>query len=151
VDSRSASGAAAVADQRTPILLYDGACPLCANSVRLILRHERQRTLRFGSLQGLAGTAVRARHPELDGVNSMVWVEPAADGGQDRLLVRSDAALEVASYLGGFWRLAASARLLPRVVRDTAYDLVARHRHLLSGPADRCVRPSAADRHRFLE
>ena len=46
------------------------------------------------------------RHPELEGVDSVVWVEPGAERGTGRVLVRSDAALRVARYLGGWWHLA---------------------------------------------
>ena len=80
----------------------------------------------------------------------MIWVEPAADSRPERVFVRSEAGLRVARYLGGPWRLAAVARLVPRVLRDAAYDLVARHRHRLTRDTDRCVIPPAAARERFL-
>ena len=135
----------------TPILLYDGDCGFCAESVRLILRHERRETLRFASLQSSLGLAIRARHPELDGVDSMVWVEPGSGNHGERTLIRSDAALRIASYLGGFWALFTPGRLIPRVLRDAAYNLVARHRHHISGALDVCVVPTPAQRARFLD
>ena len=33
-----------------PILLYDGTCGFCAESLQLVLRHDRRRTLRFAAL-----------------------------------------------------------------------------------------------------
>jgi len=110
-----------------------------------VLRHDRRRTLRFASLQGAFGNRVRASHPELDRVDSVVWVE----GG--RVLVRSDAALRVARYLGGWWRLALLARALPRPLRDAGYDLIARHRHRLGGDGPQCLVPDPAVRDRFLD
>lgn len=135
-----------------PMLLYDGTCGLCARSVQFVLRHEdRVRTLRFASLQGAYGSDVRARHPELEGVDSIIWYSPAHGARAERVLVRSDAAMEVLSYLGGAWRvLGAFVRLVPRTVRDAVYDLIARHRHRLVSN-DVCVVPTAEQRARFPE
>lgn len=129
------------------VLLYDGTCGFCAESVQLVLRHDRRRTLRFASLQGAFGTAIRASHPELEGVDSVIWVEP----GAGRVLVRSDAALRVARYLGGWWSLALVARALPRPVRDAGYDLLARHRHRLLADGPHCLVPAPEERERFLD
>lgn len=134
-----------------PILLYDGTCGFCAESVQLVLRHDRRRTLRFASLQGEYGTLVRARHSDLDGVDSIVWVEPSDDGGNEKVLVRSDAALRVARYLGGWWMLSLAAFVLPRALRDSAYNLIARHRHKLVGSGASCLLPAPEVRERFLD
>lgn len=133
-----------------PVLLYDGSCGLCAASVQLILRNERLNTLRFAPLEGTYAATVKARHPELAGVNSMVWVEPAAGRAPESVLVRSTAALRVAGYLGGLWRMIGLGRLLPRPLRDAVYDVVATHRHRFGG-ADQCYLPPPEVRARFLE
>ena len=133
------------------VLLYDGTCGFCAESVQLVLRHDRRRTLRFASLQGEFGARIRAGHPEIEGVDSVIWVEPATDRGAERILVRSDAALRVARYLGGWWNLALVARVLPRPVRDAGYDLIARHRHRLLGAGPHCLVPAPDVRERFLD
>ncbi len=134
-----------------PILLYDGTCGFCAESVQLVLRHDRRRTLRFAALQGAFGTEIRGRHPELDGIDSVVWVDPPSNGRDGRVLVRSDAAIRVAAYLGGWFALAQAARLLPRALRDSAYDTVARHRHRLLGSGPSCLIPAPEVRERFLD
>jgi predicted DCC family thiol-disulfide oxidoreductase YuxK len=134
-----------------PVLLYDGTCGFCASSVRLVLRHDRRRVLRFAALDGPFGRQVRERHPELAGVDSVVWVDPPGEGRPERVLLRSDAALRVARYLGGPFHLARVAALLPRPVRDTAYALVARHRHRLTGGGPRCLVPPPEVRERFLD
>ena len=97
------------------------------------------------------GSAVLDRHPELHHVDSMVWLEPAVGARAEQVAVRSDAALRVAGYLGGWWRLALLARLLPRSVRDWGYDFIARHRHQLTGLVEQCVTPPSEARSRFIE
>lgn len=131
------------------VLLYDGRCGLCSRTVRFVLKHERAHALRFAPLDGAYAAAMLARRPELAGVDSVVWVEGTASNGE-RVLVRSAAALRVARYLGGPWRLLALLHMVPRAWRDAAYDFVARHRHRLVPGSDRCPLPAPAHQERFL-
>jgi predicted DCC family thiol-disulfide oxidoreductase YuxK len=135
------------------ILFYDGTCGFCANSVQFVLAHEaRRRTLRFASLQGDVGLDLHQRHPELQGVDSLIWYEPAAGARAERILIRSDAVIATARYLGGIWRVLGSvARVVPRRLRDWTYDLVARHRYQIAGRADACLLPTPEQRSRFLD
>ncbi len=81
----------------------------------------------------------------------MVWVDPATPHQPERVSIRSAAALRMAGYLGGVWRLTLVGGALPRVLRDAAYDFVARHRHSLPGRRDMCLVPGPDVRARFLE
>jgi predicted DCC family thiol-disulfide oxidoreductase YuxK len=132
-----------------PLLLYDGTCGFCAAGVQFILRHERNHTLRFAALESDIGRAVRARHPETAGVDSMIWVEGSESA--ERALVRSDAALRIAEYMGGAWPLGVIGYLLPRFLRDAAYDLIARNRRSLARQPEHCLIPPPAVRMRFLD
>lgn len=132
-----------------PVLLYDGVCGFCNKSVQLILDHDRKGSMRFAALQSDYGRAVVERHPELQGVDSVVFVEQTPGG--ERVHVRTDAALKVAAYLGGFWRLFLAAGLLPRALRDYFYDLFARNRYKLFGKYDSCMLPPPDVRSRFLD
>ena len=135
------------------LLLYDGTCGFCAESVQFVLKHDRRRrTLRFSSLQGPTALDIRARHPELDVVDSVIWFEPGDNAQPEMVLTKSSAVLRVLRYLGGVWRpLGVLAAIVPRALRDAVYDLVARHRHRLvrGGPA--CVVPTPEERNRFLD
>ena|SRR5436190_3363963 len=133
-----------------PVLLYDGECGMCAEGVQRVLRHDHHGTLRFAPLQGAFASAVKARHPELGLVDSMIWVEPTGDG-KEELFVRSAAGLRIARYLGGLWNIFLVAHAVPRSWRDAVYDFVARHRHHWTGTRDRCLVPSPEIAGRFLE
>jgi predicted DCC family thiol-disulfide oxidoreductase YuxK len=138
-------------DPLHPVLLYDGTCGFCARSVQLVLRHDRRMTLRFAALQGEFGALVRGRHPELERIDSIIWIDPPAAAGVARVLVRSDAALRVARYLGGWWTLTLPFLLVPRFLRDALYDAIARHRHRLLGSGPSCLVPAPEVRERFLD
>ncbi|HYN84264.1 MAG TPA: DCC1-like thiol-disulfide oxidoreductase family protein [Pyrinomonadaceae bacterium] len=134
-----------------PVLLYDGVCGFCNRAVQTVLARDRRGTMRFAALQSDYARRLVERHPSLAGVDSVVYVEPSADGLGERVFVRSDAALRVAAYLGGPWRIFLAARLIPRAVRDRLYDLFARHRYRLFGRRDACMLPPPDARRRFLD
>ena len=135
----------------SPILLYDGACGFCAESVQFVLARDPGGPLRFAALDSATGRDILERHPDVRGFDSVLFVEPADDTNPERVFAHSNAALRVAAYLGGPWRLLQMARLVPSPVRDGVYRLIARHRHRLSAHGPLCVIPTARDRARFLD
>ena len=136
------------------LLLFDGTCGFCAKSVQFVLQREhRRRTLRFASLDSTIGREVRAQYPELEHVDSVVWIEAGSSPRDYRLYVRSEAVFRVLKYLGGVWTaLAVLGAIVPRGLRDWAYDFVARHRHkIIPRGADSCLLPTPEQRTRFID
>ena len=130
------------------VLLYDGLCGFCNATVQFIMGHESRPTLKFAALEGTFAAGVIERHPELKQVDSLVWVEEG--GSVERVKVRSGAALAAAWYMGGIWRLLMILWLIPRPLRDLAYDQFARRRFKLFGRYGSCPVPNKAVRARFL-
>ncbi len=129
-----------------PLILFDGVCHLCNASVAWIVEHDRHGIFRFASLQSAAGrAALAAANSPATLPDSMVLID--ADG----VHTRSDAAICIASRLGFPWRLARLGRLLPRRVRDWAYDCVARNRYRWFGRRESCPVPTPELRARFLD
>lgn len=137
--------------ETSAVLLYDGVCGLCNKSVQTIINHDRRGTLRFAALQSDYGQAATVRHPELKKVDSVVFLETSGADGKERAYTRSTAALKVASYLGGFWKIFLIAYVIPRPVRDVLYDLIARYRYQMFGKYDTCMLPPQSVRARFLD
>jgi predicted DCC family thiol-disulfide oxidoreductase YuxK len=134
-----------------PVLLYDGTCGFCHATVQFVLRRDTKKTLRFASLGGEYGRSIIDARPDLDGVDSIVWLESATDVHPVRILTRSAAALRIARYLGGAWRLMLVFTVVPRPIRDWVYDLVARHRHRLIASTEQCIVPPPGAHDRFLD
>lgn len=128
-----------------PVLLYDGHCAFCNGVVRYILRHDRRGTLRFASLDSRYARAALVARPALAAGDSVVWIEG------DAIAARSAAALHVAAYLGGAWRIAMALWLVPRPIRDAAYDFIARIRHRLRPPGDDYFVPTQAMLDRMMD
>ena len=133
------------------VLLYDGVCGLCNKSVQMILDHDKRKEMLFAALQSDYGKQVISRHPELEKVDSVVFVEQKSGAHDERVFIRSDAALRVAGYLGGAWKLLLIFRIIPRPVRDFFYDLFAKYRYKFFGKYDSCMLPSPDVRSRFLD
>jgi predicted DCC family thiol-disulfide oxidoreductase YuxK len=100
--------------------------------------------MRFAPLDGPAARARLEAFPDVRGIDSLILI----DG--DRALVRSAAVLGVLRYLGGPWRLLLVARLIPREIRDSLYDVVAFWRKRVFGGYEACPVPPEGERGRFL-
>ncbi|MDF2584848.1 MAG: thiol-disulfide oxidoreductase [Mycobacterium sp.] len=137
-------------DATPPVLLYDGVCGVCNGAVRTILRFDRHGTLRFAALDSDFARDVIARHPRLAGLDSVVFVRDPG-GPTETVSTESAALLQVADYLGGYWKLATAARVIPAFVRDRLYAAFAAVRYHVGGKYDSCPIPSPEVRGRFLD
>jgi predicted DCC family thiol-disulfide oxidoreductase YuxK len=133
------------------MLLYDGLCRFRNGTVRFVLAHDRRGTLRFAALQGDFARQVLSRHPEFANMDSLILVDRDATSRAEQLFARSAAALRIVSYFGGPWKLALVLAVIPRFVRDAAYDLFARFRYRLFGRYKSCPMPSGEQRARFRD
>lgn len=71
--------------------------------------------------------------------------------GSGRYWVESDAALQLARELGGWWLVFGVFRIFPRFLRDAAYRLVARNRYRIWGKTVHCYLPRPEWKARFLD
>lgn len=135
-----------------PILLYDGVCGLCNRLVQFILRRDRHAIFRFASLQNPFAARILVRHGARPTDFDTVYVVLNHELPNESLLSRCDAIIYVLKQLGGPWSLTASLlRLMPKSLRDSAYNGVARRRYRIFGRSDVCTLPSDADHIRFLD
>jgi predicted DCC family thiol-disulfide oxidoreductase YuxK len=129
----------------TPVILFDGECNLCSWSVQFIIKRDPLARFQFAALQSPAGQRLLAeRGIDTRGIDSVVLIEGAA------WYARSDAALRIARRLSGLWPLLGALLVVPRPLRDWAYDIVARKRYRWFGRAESCMLPTPELRGRFL-
>ncbi|MEN3940325.1 thiol-disulfide oxidoreductase DCC family protein [Prosthecobacter sp. SYSU 5D2] len=130
----------------THIWLFDGVCNLCHEGVQFVLKHDRQGLIHFASIQSEAGRKLYSEHGlDPDAPDTMLFITP------DGAFRESDAALELAAYLGGLWSLTRIFKIIPRPLRDRAYLFIARHRYQWFGKKDACPLPRPEWRDRFLD
>jgi predicted DCC family thiol-disulfide oxidoreductase YuxK len=127
------------------IVLFDGVCNLCNDTVRFVLARDLEGRFKFAPLQSGAGRALLTKYGlSADLLGTVVLIE---DG---RAFERSDAALRIAAGLGGAWLALGALRLVPRPLRDALYDWIARNRYRWFGRREECALPTPDQRHRFL-
>ncbi|WP_232627664.1 thiol-disulfide oxidoreductase DCC family protein [Methylobacterium sp. Leaf118] len=130
-----------------PIVVFDTDCLLCSGMVAFVLAHERAPVLRFAGAWSAEGLALAARHgfsrEDLDA--TFLVVEGAT------VLTRSQGALAIARHLHAPWNwLGRLLVLVPRPLRDAAYDAVARRRIRWFGRREDCTLAPSGERHRFI-
>jgi predicted DCC family thiol-disulfide oxidoreductase YuxK len=156
-----------------PILLYDGICGLCNRFVQFVLQRDLDGMFRFAALQSPLAARILARHrsdygsqpPDL----ATVYVVVDYDLPEEKLFARSDAVIFVLKQLAAaaepklpkprlaksrpkLWRFTAFLLgLVPRPLRDFAYNVMARYRYRIFGRYDSCPLPTPDARARFLD
>ena len=131
------------------IVLYDGTCGICNRTVQRILDIDGCGQFHFAPLQGPTAAALRARHPDLPtDLDSIIYVDRSS--GEERVFVRSDAALRIAKRLGSLPVWLTWIPHLPHWLLDLGYRVVARNRHRLSRTLASCPLPPETVRARFL-
>ncbi len=132
------------------LILFDGVCALCDSSVQFILPRDAHKRFRFTSLQSeLAGELLSKYKLNAQDLTTF-FVLVDYNGPSERLLSRSEAAIHVISHLDGAYRGVSILKMVPKVVADFAYNLVARNRYKLFGKHDTCMMPDAKYADRFI-
>lgn len=127
-----------------PIVLFDGICNFCDASVQFIIKNDPKGKIRYASLQSDIGQKLLKEHKVPTDVDSMILIEGC------NAYYKSTAALRIARYLKGPWKLAYAFLIIPAPIRNFAYDFIARNRYKWFGKKESCMLPSADVRRRFL-
>jgi predicted DCC family thiol-disulfide oxidoreductase YuxK len=133
------------------LLLYDGVCGLCSRVLQFVLEHDRRGVFSFAPLQGEIGRSMVSRWGGDPDQLTTFYVCAGYRTTSPRVLARSDAALFIAGEIGWPWKAFVAARVLPKMLRDAAYDLVAKTRYRVFGRLDQCLVPRPEVRSRFVE
>ena len=128
------------------VVLFDGDCNLCNGWVRFVIKRDRGALIAFAPFESGIGRSMLEKHGLQNlARDSVVFI------AQDDVYVRSDAVLQVATRLDGWWATTGLLRVLPKWWRDRCYDLVARHRYRLFGRRESCALPTKDELSRFVD
>lgn len=115
-----------------PIVLFDGVCNLCNNTVQLILRNDPKEEFLFGQLQSTEAKEILAQYNITEELISIVLIEG------DKVTDKSTAALRIAKRLKGLYPLLYGLIIIPKPIRDAIYNWVAKNRYKWFGKKETC-------------
>ena len=133
-----------LSEDQNPVILFDGMCNFCSNSVQFIINRDPSSKFRFASLQSETGKNLIAKS-KIDNKNldSIVLFENGT------YYIKSTAVLKIASKLNALWPLFYFFIVIPAPLRDYFYDIVAKNRYKWFGKKEDCMVPNAEIKARF--
>ena len=129
------------------IILFDGVCNFCNDSVRFVMKRDKKDLYRYASLQSDLGRQMtEERGIDTSEVDSTILIVPG-----EAYYLKSDAALEISKNLNALYPLLNIFSIIPRSLRDYVYDIVARNRYKWFGKKEECQIPTPEERSKFLD
>lgn len=128
------------------IVLFDGVCNLCNATVQLLIGLDRHNRLKFTSLQSDFGQKI-LKKTDLDPIDLSTFLY-LKDG---KIFSRSDAAIQVFSDLGSWWKPVKLFLIFPGFLRNGVYDLISRNRYKWFGKREKCMIPTSELKDKFID
>jgi predicted DCC family thiol-disulfide oxidoreductase YuxK len=133
-------------DNETHIVLFDGVCNLCNKSVQFIIRNDPKVKFRFAAIQSEIGQLLlKQLDLPLDRFDSIVYIS------DNKFYIKSTAVLQIIKELGLWWKALYFLIVIPRIIRDMAYNIIANRRYTCFGKSETCMIPPPEYSVRFLE
>ncbi|MDO5968627.1 DCC1-like thiol-disulfide oxidoreductase family protein [Flavivirga aquimarina] len=129
------------------LILFDGVCNLCNSSVQYVIKHDKKDTFMFTALQSEVGKSL-IEHFNIDTnkTDSILLYTP-----EDKIVSKSTAALKIAIHLGFPQSLMGIFFIIPPLIRNWAYDYIAKNRYKWYGKKDACMIPTPELKSKFLK
>ena len=127
------------------VIFYDGYCPMCNGWVKAIVRWDKEKRFHFAALD--SETARRLLTPVLPDYLKEDTIVLLDD---DKVYVRSDAVMRIASYLPAPFAWIGAGKVIPKKIRDAIYRKVAADRYLWGKRYTECPVPPVEWRDRFV-
>jgi predicted DCC family thiol-disulfide oxidoreductase YuxK len=132
-------------NQTYEIIFFDGVCNFCNSSINFVIDHDPEKHFKFAPLQSDIGQEIlRKFNKNTEDFDSIILLK------NNTLYQKSEAALEIAKHLSGFWKYLSIFGMLPTFFLNFFYDMIAKNRYKIFGKADSCRMPTAELRERFL-
>lgn len=129
------------------IILFDGVCNLCNNTVQFIIKRDKKDVFRFAAIQSEIGQQyINERNIDTNKIDSIILIIPGV-----AYHVKSTAAIEIAYEFGGLWKaLKIFEHIMPVSLRDGIYNIIALNRYKWFGKKDQCMIPTPELKAKFL-
>jgi len=129
------------------LILFDGVCNLCNNTVQYVIKHDEKDVFRFTTLQSEIGqTIIKKYNIDVSKTDSILLFT-----NEDGIKVKSTAALHIAKHLGFPNNIMSVFLIIPAFIRNYVYDYIAKNRYKWYGKREECMIPTPELRAKFLD
>ena len=129
------------------IILFDGVCNLCDAAVQFVIKHDKKDIFRFASLQSdLGQEIIKYIGINNSNIDSIILYQSGI-----AYYYKSDAVLEIAKNLSGFFYFVTIFKILPIKLRNYIYDYIAKNLYKWYGKKEACLIPTKEIQAKFLE
>lgn len=126
------------------IILYDGVCGFCDQSIQFILKNKPDPSIRLVSFQSEMGKQL-CQQFYIKNMDAIVLIE------NDTYYDKSTAVLKIIEKLQTRWQYLKYFMVVPKFIRDIIYNFIAKHRYRLMGKAEQCRILTKQEKMYFLE
>jgi predicted DCC family thiol-disulfide oxidoreductase YuxK len=127
------------------VVIFDGVCVFCNGVVNFIIYRDPRSIFAFSPMQSeVAQSLIKKHHASKEILNTLMLIK------NGRCYLRTDAILEIAKDISGFWYLFNIFKIIPRPIRDCLYSIFARNRYNLFGKRNTCMVPTENIKKRFI-
>ncbi len=132
-------------NEKQKTILFDGVCNLCNGAVTYIIKRDKKNVFKFAALQSEIGQQLISKfNIDTSKVDSIILI----DG--DTHYEKSTAALHIAKQLSGAYPLLFGFIVVPKFIRNSVYDYIAKNRYKWFGKKESCMIPTAELKSKFL-
>jgi len=130
------------------LIVYDGVCGICNAGIQFVIKNNHNKIIKFAQVTSSTTQQLLSKLniTTEDALNRFIYIE-------DKQIYRaSTAALKIAAHLQfPFPLLGQLGFLIPTIIRDFLYDIIAKNRYQWFGKYDTCMRPSSQIMDRFID
>lgn len=135
-----------ISKENSKVILFDGVCNLCNDSVKFIIKNDKRNIFKFAPLQGKYGIKIQNSYNiNTTKINSIILV----DG--ENTFTKSSAALRIAKDLRAPFFMFYVFIIIPVFIRNFIYDLIAKNRYKWFGKMDNCMIPTKELKSKFFD
>ncbi|QBA63887.1 thiol-disulfide oxidoreductase DCC family protein [Muriicola soli] len=129
------------------IIFFDGICNLCNGFIDFVIKRDKAKKIFYSSLQSdISNKYINCANTQTNSSYTTIYLYK-----NGKVHDKSTAILMILKELSfGYRTLAGFFLLLPKVLRDSIYNFIARNRYRFFGKRDSCRLPNPEEKDQFL-
>ena len=130
--------------EQDTIVFYDGKCNLCNKSINFLIKRDKNKRLKYASLQGETAKKLLSQK-YINDLSTVVLYNKGI------IYTKSTAAIHCLTYLNEIWPIARVLLIIPKFIRDYFYSIIAKRRIKYWGQTQSCRIPTKQEANLFLD